>query len=272
MYMLCLNLGTTVAPLIGVALAQISYNLLFWAEALAVLAFGLIALTALPRRAKPAEPAGGAAADKPRGSYLALLSDRRYVIFLGALLLQAVVYCQYTAALPLAITRAGMTIWWYGAIITINAIICATCQVLATKFVQAWPVRLVQFTGFSLVALGYGVYAIDLIPVFLILGTMFWTASEIVGVPTMFAYPGMIAPAHLRGRYFGAMQGTYGLGTAIGPILGVALFDHVGQRVWIWMAAIAALATVVGMIGIRRPVTVQPGTERAAESAAEPAG
>jgi MFS family permease len=143
---------------------------------------------------------------------------------------------------------------------------------LATKFVQTWPLRLVQFTGFSLIALGYGVYAIDLIPVFLILGTLLWTASEIVGVPTMFAYPGMVAPTHLRGRYFGAMQGTYGLGTAIGPILGVALFDHVGQRVWIWMAAIAALATVVGMIGIRRPVTVQPGTERAAESAVEPAG
>jgi MFS family permease len=265
MYMLCLNLGTTVAPLIGVALAQISYSLLFWGEAMAVLAFGIIALIALPKPDPAAESPGAAAAEKLRGGYLVLLRDRRYVIFLGAFLLQAVVYCQYTAALPLAIVRAGMTIWWYGAIITINAVTCATCQVLATKFVQNWPLRLVQFVGFGLVALGYGMYAIDLIPILLILGTLLWTLSEIIGVPTMFAYPGMVAPPHLRGRYFGAMQSMYGLGTTLGPILGVTLFDHVGQRVWLWMTLIGVLATVVGAIGIRRPVDVQPTPELAVE-------
>lgn len=269
MYMLCVNLGTTVAPLVGVALASISYNLLFWAEALAVLAFGLIALVAFPKpdrsalaAAKADEEAAGT--EPPiKGRYLDVLRDYRYSLFMLAFFLQAVVYVQYTAALPLAIKAAGQSIWWYGALITMNAIICATCQMIATKFVQGWPIRVVQLTGFTLVAMGYAMYAIDMLPVFLILGTLFWTLSEIVGVPTMFAYPGMIAPPHLRGRYFGAMQTMFGLGATVGPVLGVLLFQHVGQRVWIWMTLIEVVATVIGAIGIRRAVspTPEPATD-----------
>jgi MFS family permease len=264
MYMLCVNLGTTVAPLVGVALAEISYNLLFWAEALAVLAFGLIALVALPKpdrsalaAAKAEEEAAGA--EPPiRGRYLDVLRDYRYSLFMLAFFLQAVVYVQYTAALPLAIKAAGQSIWWYGALITMNAIICATCQMIATKFVQGWPIRVVQLVGFTLVALGYAMYAIEMLPVFLILGTLFWTLSEIVGVPTMFAYPGMIAPPHLRGRYFGAMQTMFGLGATVGPVLGVLLFQHVGQQVWLWMTLIEVVATVIGAFGIRRVIPAQP--------------
>ncbi|WP_328323483.1 MFS transporter [Kribbella sp. NBC_00382] len=264
MYMLCVNLGTTVAPLIGVALAEISYNLLFWAEALAVLAFGVIALVALPKPDRSAAAAAAKAkaeeADPPiRGRYIDVLRDYRYSLFMVAFFLQAVVYVQYTAALPLAIKAAGQSIWWYGALITMNAVICATCQMIATKFVQGWPIRVVQLTGFTLVALGYAMYAIDMLPVFLILGTLFWTLSEIVGVPTMFAYPGMIAPPHLRGRYIGAMQTMFGLGATVGPVLGVLLFEHIGQRVWIWMTLIEVVATVIGAIGIRRATA--PGAD-----------
>lgn len=266
MYMLCVNLGTTVAPLIGVALAQISYNLLFWAEALAVLAFGLIALVAFPKPDRSAVAAAKAkeeAAAEPaiRGRYLDVLKDYRYSLFMLAFFLQAVVYVQYTAALPLAIKAAGQSIWWYGALITMNAVICASCQMIATKFVQGWSIRVVQLVGFSLVALGYAMYAIELLPVFLILGTLFWTLSEIIGVPTMFAYPGMIAPPHLRGRYIGAMQTMFGLGATVGPVLGVLLFQHVGQRVWLWMTLIEVVATVIGAIGIRRVTRPKPEPE-----------
>jgi predicted MFS family arabinose efflux permease len=246
-----------------------------WAEALAVLAFGLIALVAFPKPERsaaatteeeaPAEPA-------IRGRYLDVLKDYRYSLFMLAFFLQAVVYVQYTAALPLAIKAAGQSIWWYGALITMNAIICASCQMIATKFVQGWSIRVVQLVGFTLVALGYAMYAIEMLPVFLILGTLFWTLSEIIGVPTMFAYPGMIAPPHLRGRYFGAMQTMFGLGATVGPVLGVLLFQHVGQRVWLWMTLIEVVATVIGAIGIRRVTKPPPEPEPAAtpETVVEP--
>jgi predicted MFS family arabinose efflux permease len=293
MYRLCLNLGTTVAPLLGVALASVSYNLLFWGEALAALAYCLIALIFLPRRteqagaatadavvtdavvtdavvtgaAEPAPPAPGQAGKREsRSGYLALLDDGRYLVFLVAFLLLCVVYSQYTAVLPLAVVDAGLSTWWYGAVITLNGAIVVTCEMAATRFVQTWPIRLTQLSGFALLALGYGVYGIKMVPVFLILGTLIWTLSEIVGAPTVYAYPGMVAPAHLRGRYFGAMQSVYGLGSTLGPILGVALFERVGQRFFLWAAAVAVVATAVGSVGMRGPAAA-----RKSEPAAEPA-
>jgi hypothetical protein len=143
--------------------------------------------------------------------------------------------------------------WWYGAVITLNGIIAAMCQIPATKFVQNWPLLLVQLCGFGLLAVGYGIYAIAFVPALLIIGTLTWTASELIGVPTVWAYPGLVAPDHLRGRYFGALQSTFGLGIAAGPIFGITLYDHVGQHVWLWIAGVGVLATVVGQIGMRRP-------------------
>lgn len=282
MYRLCLNLGTTAAPLIGVALASVSYDLLFWAEALAALTYGLIALVALPRgeqapaaAAEAASAAAESSADpaapgrRARSGYLAVLTDWHYLVFLGAFLLIVMVYCQYTAALPLAIVQAKLSIWWYGTIVTLNAVIVVACEVVATKFTQTWPLRLTQLGGWSLLALGYGIYSIRMVPALLVIGTLMWTASEIVGAPTTYAYPGMVAPRALRGRYFGAMQSVFGLGSAIGPILGVELFDHVGQRVWVWAAAVTVLATVAGGIGMRVPAK-QPAPDPVPEPAAQP--
>ncbi len=255
MYRLALNLGTTAAPLIGVALVSVSYNLLFWGEALAAVSYGAIALTSLPSRPRRPTPAAAAAGQAPvhgsRPGYLALLADYRYLVFLAAFFLLCIVYCQYTVVLPLAIVKAGLSIWWYGAIITLNAAVVVSCEVWATSFTQAWPARLAAMSGFALLAVGYGVYSIRLVPVFLIIGTLIWTVSEIVGAPSVYAYPGMVAPAHLRGRYFGAMQGMYGLGATAGPILGVELFDHVGKRVFAWAALMAVVGTVISQIGMR---------------------
>jgi MFS family permease len=266
MYRLCLNLGTTVTPLIGVALVSVSYDLLFWAEALAALAYGLIALRALPGRAQMPEAAAAGDADS-RVGYRAVLSDWRYVFFLASVLFISMVYCQYLAALPLAIVDAHLSLWWYSAVVSLNAVVVATCEVPATKYVQTWPLRLTALCGWGLVSIGYGIWAISLIPVLLILGTLIWTASEIIGAPTTFAYPGMIAPPHLRGRYAGAMLSIFGLGNTIGPIIGVALWDHVGQQVWIWAAALGLLATLCARIGMRQPDKIAPV---AAEPAVEP--
>jgi MFS family permease len=274
-YRLCLNLGTSVAPLLGVALASVSYNLLFWGEALAALVYCVIALCFLPRggRKKAAPGTGGVPAAEPtagakrRSGYLELLHDHKYMLYLLGFLFLHLVYTQYTAVLPLAVKDAGLSTWWYGAAITINGTLIVACEVWATKFVQNWPLHVAQMIGYALLAAGYGAYAIGMTPLFLVVGTLLWTLSEIIGAPTIWAYPGIVAPEHLRGRYFGGLHSTYGLGSTIGPILGILLFEHVGQRFFVWAAGVAVLATVVGRLGMRTP-----SAERTPEPAvAEPA-
>ena len=287
-YRLCLNLGTSVAPLLGVALVSVSYNLLFWGEALAALVYCVIALFFLPRgRARaasttPGAPPGGsqglvhaepASPQKSRSGYVDVLSDHKYVLYLLGFLLMHLVYTQYIASLPLAVKAAGVSTWWYGAVITINGAFIVTCEVWTTKFVQNWPLRVAQLFGYGLLAAGYAVYAIDMTPLFLVIGTLLWTLSEIMGAPTVWSYPGMVAPEHLRGRYFGALHSTASLGSTAGPILGILLFEHVGQRVFVWAAVIGVVATIVGRMGMRTRIDdPAPGSDAEVErEVAEPA-
>lgn len=266
MYRLSLNLGTTATPLVGAALVSISYSLLFWGEALAAAVYAVIALVAMPGDARTPVPADG---ERPRpvtrgsGGYLAVLADWRYTLFLVAVLLTSTVYSQYTSTLPLAIQRAGLSVWWYSAVVSLNALVVVACELLMTRLVQTWPLRITVLAGFGLVAIGFGVYAIGMLPAVLIVGTLIWTLSEIVGAPTVFAYPGMAGPERLRGRYIGALQTAFGLGAAIGPVAGLAVLYHVGSMVWILAAVVAVVATALGQVGIdtaaaRRQPTVEP--------------
>jgi predicted MFS family arabinose efflux permease len=266
MYRLAINLGTAITPIVGVALANISYNLLFWAEAMTAVIYSAIAWRFLPGKAQKA----AAAAEEPKQGYRAVLADWRYDFYLAAVFLVTIVYCQYIAVLPLAIVDEGLSLWWYSMVVSANAVIVAVCEVPATRYIQTWPLRLTAIAGFGLVAVGYGVYAIALIPVLLVIGTLIWTTSEIIGAPTTFAYPGMVAPPHLRGRYSGAMLGVFGLGNAVGPAVGVVLWDKVGQTFWLWAAAVAALSAVCARIGMRRPEE-QPTESAVAQPSPEPA-
>lgn len=206
---------------------------------------------------------------KPRSSYLDVLNDRKYLLYLLGFLLMHLVYTQYIASLPLAVKAGGVSTWWYAAVITINGAFIVTCEVWTTKFVQNWPLRVAQLFGYGLLAAGYAVYAIDMTPVFLVIGTLLWTLSEIIGAPTIWSYPGMVAPEHLRGRYFGALHSTASLGSTLGPILGILLFEQVGQRVFVWAAVVGVLATIVGRLGMhariadRRPALDQLSAEPA---------
>jgi MFS family permease len=85
------------------------------------------------------------------------------------------------------------------------------------------------------------------------LGTLVWTTAEVIGAPTVFAYPAMAGRAHLKGRYIGSFQFMFGLGSAIGPVAGGALFTQLGHRVWLVLAAGGLLATPFGVAAIRTP-------------------
>jgi predicted MFS family arabinose efflux permease len=265
MYRLSMNLGVSAAPVLGVALIAISYNLLFWTQAAAAVTYGLIALVALPRKDRPVdEPAHHAAARRSGRGYLAIAGDLRFVAFLLAIFLRGAVYVQYTTALPLAIQRAGVSLWWYSAVVSLNAIIVVTCEVFLTKFTQHWPLRVTAVTAFGLLAVGYAAYAIKIVPAILILGTLIWTLSEIIGAPTAFAYPSMVAPPGLLGRYIGAMQSALGIGMTIGPIVGIWLLNSVGRWAWVWMGGVAVLSTIAARAGMRGPAAPS-GSEQATE-------
>jgi MFS family permease len=257
MYRLFYNLGNTAAPLIGAALVAVSYNLLFWGEAIASLGYGLIAAIALPRRrpvdAEPAGAAGRPVAAERRSGYLAVLADRRYVLFLLALVVNAAVYVQYLSALPVAMHAAGLATAWFSAMVALNGIIVISCELLVTKVVQRWPMRLVVMTGFALLGAGMATYALPLGVAAFVIGTLVWSLAEIVAGPTIFAYPAVASPERLRGRYIGAANTMFGVGSATGAVAGLAVWNLVGEAVW-WICGLACLlGLLAAAAGMRTP-------------------
>jgi predicted MFS family arabinose efflux permease len=250
-YRLAINVGTTAAPLLGTLLISVSYELLFWCDAITAVLYGVIAIITLPRQPiRPREP--DAAARRATG-YRALLIDRRYLLFLTATFVNCVVYIQYVSTLPLAMKDAGLAMAWYSLAISLNGFVVITSELVVTKITQRLPVRLIVTAGFVLLAVGQLMYALPWGAVVFIGGTLVWTVAEITAGPTMFSYPGRIAPAGLRGRYIASMQTMFSLGAAVGPAVGVAVYRAVGAQLWVWCALASLFGLVLALLGMHEP-------------------
>jgi len=196
MYRFGLNVGTTAAPLIGYALYNLGnqhYTLLFWGEALVALAYAVLALFALPpkvrRTVDPSAEAADAAqaAAEARGSYLDVVRDGRYVLYLIAAFLGVAVYVQYMSTLPLDVQAAGLAIFWYTLAVSLNGAIVIAFELLVTKVSQQWPMRVTIALAYGLIAAGVAFYALPLTAAVIIVGTLIWTLGEILGGRAMFA-------------------------------------------------------------------------------------
>ena len=261
-YRLTFNLGVTCAPLLASALIAVSYQLLFWCDASASVAYGLIALVALPSR--PRERPAADPVIKRRSGYRAVLADRRYVLYLLAIVVNIAVYMQYVSTLPLAMAAAGEATIWYSSAISLNGLMVICCELVLTKFTQRLPLAVVVTIGFGLLGVGQLVYALPWGVGVFIVGTLIWTIAEITAGPTMAAYPGRIAPGALRGRYIASMQTMFNLGAAVGPVLGVAIYRAVGNAVWGCCAAGCAVGLALALGGMRNPVLTTTEEEIAA--------
>jgi predicted MFS family arabinose efflux permease len=258
LYRLAVNIGTTAAPLFGALLIAASYSLLFWSEAVAALVYAVIAALTLPRR--PAHPAAKTARSRRTGGYRAVLADRRFVLYLLALLINSTVYIQYVSTLPLAMKAAGLATLWYSLMISLNGFIVITCELLVTKVTQRQPIKGVVVVGFLLLGGGLSIYSLPGGAAVFVVGTLVWTLAEIIGGPTMFAYPGLVAPEGLRGRYISSMQTMFSLGAAIGPALGVAVYRVIGTNVW-WCCGLACLVGMACALLGMRDVRIRAGQE-----------
>lgn len=259
MYRLATNVGTTAAPLIGAALVAHSYTLLFWGEAAAALAVAVLAHRLLPADRPTASarafegssesPLPPRRADEGTG-YRAVLRDRSFVLFLAAILGFSAVYTQYLSTLPLAVRAHGFDTFVYGSLVAVNGAIVILCELAVTRSVQRWSARLAAVAGILAVGAGLTAYALPLGVAGLVAATVVWSLGEIIGSPTMTAYPALAAAPEHRSRYLGAAQATFGIGSAAGPAAGVAAWALMGDTVWLLCGAVAACAALAAYYGM----------------------
>ncbi|MFE3325119.1 MFS transporter [Streptomyces sp. NPDC059176] len=272
-YRMAFNLGTTVGPLLGALLISHSYDLIFYIEATAQLSFAAFALI-LARSGGAARPAGHDA-DGTSRSYATVLRDTRYVLFLLALFLNAVVYIQHTSALPLQLKADGHGVAFYSSLLSLNAVMVICLELLFTKYVQHLPAKVTVALGVGLVGVGMNLYVAGPGMALYVVATVVWTAGEMIGTPTASAWPGRVAPEHLRGRYIAAAAFPMQIGYAIGPVLGVAAWQASAASVW-WLCGLLTVGAVVAALaGMREPAAdteTATDVDTAADAVDESAG
>jgi MFS family permease len=249
---LAFNIGVFVAPVLGALLTRVAWDLLFWVEAGSSALFGVLVVVALPAVAREA-PADTPAAPEPapqRGSYVQVLRDGGFTLFLFALLVNGIVYIQGPATLSLHLDGLGYPTAVFGALVSLNALTVICLEVPITRFTQRWQPRTAVAAGMALTGAGLSLWSVELGIAGLVVALLVWTMGEVVASPSMFAYPAMVAPAHLRARYIAATNVANQIGYSVGPVIGTAIWAGVGGAVfWICgaLAIVAVLAVLVGM-------------------------
>jgi predicted MFS family arabinose efflux permease len=247
-----LNVGAALAPLIAAGLILLNWNLLFWLDGATALAYAVMARTLLPRTGAPVdddEP--DQAAPGRRWTYLVLLRDGRFLLFLVSSLIGTLIYVQYTVTLPLKIVAAGQPTALYSIVLTVSSAVLVLCELKITSYVKSWRPYVAGALGTLIMGLGVAAYGLGGNPGVIVLGTVVFVFGVMISGPMMFAHPATF-PAAMRSRYIGVHQAVFGLGLALGPVLGVLAWQAWGNAIWPACGGIGVVATLCAVVGMRK--------------------
>jgi predicted MFS family arabinose efflux permease len=243
------NLGVTIGPpLGGLLLIAGNWNHLWLGTLVLSLAGFGIALRYIPR--------GGAYAPSgppERGSFGVIIRDSPFLLFMVASMLATMTYIATETLLPISVTTThhlAPAAW--GVLMILNPLAVTVFQLRLTRWTAAIPASLklgiampLMGVPFLLLNVNGSVPVIALVIVLFVTGEMLW-------VPTSQAVVAALAPADIRGAYMGAFGGTWSVGWALTPFLGLQVRNAYGDAtMWMCVAGVGVLAGITGLIAAR---------------------
>lgn len=251
---LAVNVGMSIGPAAGGFIAMVSFPTLFWVDGLTSILAGLFlgaaSLGPLPARSS-------ATGGPPRERRWPL--DGRLLLFLAAMILALMIFFQALSSLPLFVVRdLGIPEYGYGLLLAINTLLIILLEVPLNLAMAGWPHGRALALGAFLTGVGFGATALAGGAMGVAATVVIWTFGEMILFPTGSAYAAEIAPADRRGLYLGLFTMTFSAANALGPWLGMAVYEQYGGGV-LWSAAFACgCISAIGMAAL--PRIVEPAT------------
>lgn len=237
---LAANLGVAVGPAVGGFLALRDYRLLFLVDgATCILAGALLAaLLELPA-ARPSSDQGAPTASPWR--------DPIFLAFLATMFCAALIFFQIDGTFPLYLEHAyGLKEDSVGFVFTLNTLMIVALEMIITKRMEALrPLRVIAF-GMVFFAVGFGLLPYGSSLAFVLGTVVVWTVGEMVTMPIMTAFASARAGDDNRGRYMGLYSITFALAFVTAPLLGTAIYEHVGPSA-VWHFALMLGGIVAGL-------------------------
>jgi MFS family permease len=242
------NIGWIIGPLLGgYMFAHLSFTYLYGTNIITGFFSFILILLALHE---------SFTGNKDKISFRNMISFKIDKALFTYILLNLMVYIVYVQIVNIysvfTVDQLGFTTTQYGFLMTINAIILVVFQHPVTRFVD---IRLGDKNAliWGSVLFGAGYLSLSWITGFgwSVVYILVVTMAELLFIPSMSSVIGKLAEPEQRGRYLGFLGTGTGLGIAIGPVLGGALYDgsH-GASLLLWGPL--ALITFVAGIGFLR--------------------
>jgi predicted MFS family arabinose efflux permease len=231
------NIGASIAPLIGGLLAPISYHVLFGFEGTTALLYFAIIFFWFR---EPRRHTQGA-----RRSPFAAFADRRLVLLCSLACLLTGQFFQAYSTLPLVMRQRGMDAADFSHALMVNGITVVLLSIPISRLLQRWT----PATGLTMasVCTGTGFFLTQFarsVPEYA--GTVFiWTLGEIAMAATTPALISRIAPPGQQGVYQGSYSMSWSLGILLGPVVGGFILQTVGDHVlWTGCGGFGLLAAI----------------------------
>jgi MFS family permease len=242
------NVGWVIGPLLGGYLfSSFSYAYLFAIAVFMSLSCFLLTLTSLKETS---------AVVKEKADFrsaFTIKADRTLLTYVFLNLLVFIVYTQIVNTYSVfTVNVLGFTTTGYGLLLTVNATVAVLFQYPITRAVNdRIGDKNALVLGSFIFGLGYLSLSWIVSYGWSVLAIVIITAGELFFVPSAYSVVGKLAGPDQRGRYLGLLGAGSGVGIAIGPLLGGALFDiSQGSALFMWgiIAAVAFVASL-GFVG-----------------------
>lgn len=243
------NLGVTIGPPLGGLLLVGSNWSHLWLGTLGLSTIGFaIAWRYIPR--------GGAYAPEgppERGSFAVIVRDSPFLLFMVASVFATMTYIATETLLPISVTTThhlAPAAW--GIIMIVNPLAVTVFQLRLTRWTHAirasWKLGVAMpLMGVPFLLLNWNgsVLVIVLVIFLFVIGEMLW-------VPTSQAVVAALAPSDIRGAYMGVFGGTWSVGWALTPFLGLQVRSAYGDAtMWMCVAAVGVIAGILGLAAAR---------------------
>ena len=231
-----INVGASIAPVLGGVLAGLNAKLLFYLDALTMFVYAAI-LTLFYRVPRTPHEHSRKSALIPR--------DRLLWQFCLATLLYTLTYQSYKL-LALVFAQQGYTAVQYGQVLAVNGLLVILLGLPVGHFIARTSHPRWQVAGAALLGAGFLMHAFAHTLGQHVLAVTVWTLGEIVAYSISKTIISELAPPRNRGAYIGLVGSMSGLATLIAPLLGGALLRQLGAApMWTAMAGVGFTAAAL---------------------------
>ena len=234
-----INLGFSIAPVLGGLIATHSYRALFWGDAATTAIFALVVLARVP------ETHPDPTRSQPSTVTLAtIVRDRIFVRFWIFAALQAFVIFQLMTTLTGWMAQQGHGPSAYGAVLAINGALIVALQPSITEWIARFDRRNVLACSALLMGTGFALHGVSSLLAVHAIAVAVWTLGEMINSPSASAFVADRAPPEARGRYQGVYATSWGLASCLAPMIGPRVLALSPIATWGGCALIGAIAAI----------------------------